>query len=307
MPNESYANDEGFPEVQAGYAVEKSKHESTGNGQPDGIKRQGHTGSVRAGEEHCKQFGDKDMSLSYNGTESQSITWNGADVQSVTMDGVEVWSAHPPFLARMRYDANEATHVKDLAGKGYTITTPVANAITAAADPFGGNAALNLSNNNIFYSNALEIKGDVTIAFWAKSDSVRGYQCVLSFQTDESMYAGSRSLGFFGNSVGIHVDHSTGSDAVKGNISNVTSWHYYELSTEGNIARIFVDGVLVNQGTNTLLTQYPLWKKANKLLCIGHYYPNRDGANQFYGCIYDFCIFDGVWHKENYNVPTKYI
>ena len=211
------------------------------------------------------------------------------------------------FLVRMRYDENEATHVKDLAGKGYTITTAAGKAITPSADPFGGNEAINLSIADIFYLNALEIKGDVTIAFWAKSDSVKQHGGLLSFQTDVSMYANSRTLVFLGNSVGIYTDHNSASDAVKGDISDVTSWHYCELSTEGNIVRIFVDGILVKQGTNTLLTQYPLWKKANKILCIGDYYPNRVQQNKFYGSVYDFCMIDGIWHTENYNVPTAYI
>lgn len=245
------------------------------------------------------------MSLSYNGTELQSITWNGADVQSVTMDGVEVWSAHPPFLVRMRYDANEATHVKDLVG-GYTITTTTGGAIPAAADPFGGNNALDLDPASIYYSGATEIKGDVTIATWIKFSQTKGV--ILGPQNPGGNQNTSCRVIFApSGKYGICTQRTNSDQVVSPDAVTANTWHYYELSTEGNLVRIFVDGVLVKQETNTLLSTYDWWKLANNIMMIGNTYDNPTVANKFYGHIYDFCMIDGVWHTANYNVPTAYI
>jgi hypothetical protein len=241
------------------------------------------------------------MSLSYNGTEPQSITWNGADVQSVTMDGVEVWSAHPPFLVRMRYDANEATHVKDLVG-GYTITTNTGGAVPAAADPFGGNNALNLNDIYVIYAKNNVIPGDSTVCFWAKlTGGVRNF--ILS---DSSSY--SRDACLKDSKLAI-VANSTYISAPSA-APNITDWHFYEINSNGNLYRLFVDGILVASGTNSNLTSGNMryYKRENYNLYIGFYYWDYEyNNNKFRGHIYDFCILDGIWHTENYNVPTAYI
>lgn len=247
------------------------------------------------------------MSLSYNDTELQSIIWNGDDVQSVTMDGVEVWSAHPPFLVRMRYDANEATHVKDLVG-GYTITTDTGGAVPAAADPFGGNNALDISGLQIKYGGSKEISGlKSTVVAWVKF--VSGYDSRNNTFVNNEDYGGYNGrLCHFTD--GGYPEVQTGflnyagvkaANRISGNV-----WHYCEFSTDNNLVRIFVDGTKVLEQTLSSLTSYPLWKNANGTMQIGGFDWNS-GWNKFTGYIYDFCILNGVWHTENYNVPTAYI
>jgi hypothetical protein len=247
------------------------------------------------------------MSLTYNGTELQGITYNGADVQSVTMDGVEVWRNNPPppFLVRMRYDASQSTHVKDLVG-GYTITTDN-GAVPAADDPFGGNNALNLNDVVIKYGGAKQISGEKsTVACWVKLTD--GYASRNNHLGCSAGYMGSsvgRALVIPGGKVEIQTSFSAYPAGVTSSMTpNI--WHYLEVSTDGNIERIFIDGILSYQGADSRLTSAPLWKHANYDMWIGGFSYNYDW-NKLKGHIYDYCILNGVWHTENYNVPTAYI
>jgi hypothetical protein len=250
------------------------------------------------------------MSLTYNGTELQGITYNGADVQTVTYNGVEVWSAHPPFLVRMRYDANEATHVKDLVG-GYTITTQNASggsggAIPAATDPFGGNNALNLNNVVISYSGAKEIDGlTSTIACWVKLPDRATQQALICGPNGNNDGRDNRAIFFTDNKVAIATglgDFVTISPSVSD-----SNWHFYEINTDNTTVRCFIDGVLKGTISDSSLSTYRYWKRANNKMWIGAW-AWREGTSFLQNAsIYDFCILNGVWHTENYNVPTAYI
>lgn len=251
------------------------------------------------------------MSLSYNGTELQGITYNGADVQTVTMDGVEVWSSHPPFLVRMRYDANEATHVKDLVG-GYTITTQNTSggsggAIPAATDPFGGNNALNLYNVLISYSGAKEIDGlTSTIACWVKLPNRNTAQALICSPNEYGDGTDNRAIFFQNNNVAIATGGGWNTTAISPSVSD-SNWHFYELSTDNTTVRCFIDGVLKGTISFSSLPTYRYWKRANDKMWIGAW--AWGSGNSFFqnASIYDFCILDGVWHTSNYNVPTRYI
>lgn len=215
------------------------------------------------------------------------------------------------FLVRMRYDASESTHVKDLTGR-YTITTPTGAAFSSAPDPFGGNNALNFNaaanaRNWIIYGGNSVIKSKkMTVAFWAYYLSAGGGHNTFLRASPEG---GSHlQVMLEGLRPGIRTAN-TSADLNKTDAAiTINSWHYIEISIDNGIYRIFVDGVLKKTGTNSNYNTYYSFKEANETFWIGQY-PNGSwyDSNYNHAYIYDLCIMDGVWHTENYNVPTSYI
>lgn len=206
------------------------------------------------------------------------------------------------FLVRMRYDANEATHVKDLVG-GYTITTNTGGAVPAAADPFGGNNALDIRDLWIYYNGAKAISGTkATVCFWFKPTDDSGNLLSNDHNGDEarSIIFDSQKIYYAGNARFNYKEHPS--------INITKEWHFVEVSTDGNIVRLFIDGVLAYQGIDSGNAKQPNWKDANGRMIIGNWGYKSNYKNNHCQCyLYDFCILNGVWHTENYNVPTAYI
>ena len=210
------------------------------------------------------------------------------------------------FLVRMRYDASEATHVKDLVG-GYMITTNTGGAVPAAADPFGGNNALNLNDLWLIYGGIKAIQSNrMTVTCWVKVAS--GPRNVLI--VDGGNASNNLMISFYFNkSWSVQTQNAGDADVVYGNKTVVDNkWHFFEFSFDGTLCRAFVDGILDKTWTNPNLATYNFFKKPSTDMWVGQfpYLPNYD-YNKFKGRIYDFCILNGVWHTENYNVPTEYI
>ena len=245
------------------------------------------------------------MSIAYNSTNVQGVTYNGTNVQSITYNGVEVWRKTPPFLVRMRYDANSSTHVKDLVG-GYTITTYTGGAVPAAADPFGGNEALNLNNEYIFYGGSKSVLGDkTTVCTWVKyfkegqnfilfNDS---FPCRAIF-TEEN----DSAIATVNDSIG-----NIWSVATFGYKPPINKWLFLEVNTDEDLARVFINGNLLATKTLSQLRTVNFYKKSNQTMIWGGTRHADISRNKLHGAIYDFCILDGIWHTKNYNVPTKYI
>lgn len=241
------------------------------------------------------------MSMTVNGTSPTSVNYNGSAVEVIVVDGVEVWRHTPPFLVRLRYDANQATHVKDLAGGGHTISIS-GSTPPAAADPFGGNNAINLDSATIEFTGANAIVGTTsTVTAWVKprNNAAAPLLCNQTY--------GSRSNRVVGwsNAKPHWIFNQVGSPEVAcDSAMSLNTWHFLEYSSDGTLLRIFVDGIKQAEGEAALATSYPNWKNANGTMWIGNFpYNNR----KLKGDIYDFCILNGVWHTNNYVVPTGYI
>lgn len=206
------------------------------------------------------------------------------------------------FLVRMRYDANEATHVKDLVG-GYTITTNTGGAVPAAADPFGGNNALDIRDLWIYYNGAKAISGTkATVCLWFKPTDDNG-----TFLSNDHNGDSARTITYTSSKMWYAGDGMR-NPGTAANINLTQQWHFVEVSTDGDTFRIFIDGVLGYQGTDTRNERQPNWKDANGRMIIGNWgWKNNEKSTHCQCYIYDFCILNGVWHTENYNVPTAYI
>jgi len=247
------------------------------------------------------------MSLSYNGIELQSITYNGADVQTVTYNGVEVWSARPPFLVRMRYDANEASHVKDIAG---IFSIASSNGVVPnVADPFGGNNALDLSSLYLMVKGAAAINSNkLTVATWVNLSSSPTKSNVLMAGQPANVW--HKQIYFKGLKACTTHDsdlYDSYGGVCTPNALSANVWHFVEISYDNSLVRIFVDGQLKISQTDDRLASVEM-KNANQDLFIGTYvWTRNDYLNHLKGHIYDFCILNGIWHTENYNVPTAYI
>lgn len=210
------------------------------------------------------------------------------------------------FLVRMRYDANEATHVKDLVG-GYTIATK-SGAIPYCADPFGGNNALDMRDNYIAYDGEKIIPGDKsTVCFWVKYFS-EGQNYIVCSDDQENTANDLRSVATERGNFSWVIRKSNSYSFIKSGYNPPTNqWLYVEVNSDGAIGRIFVNGTLLIAGTAAALSSVNMWKKANKKMFIGNSRWNYNSNDKLNGALYDFCILNGVWHTENYNVPTAYI
>lgn len=232
------------------------------------------------------------MSLSYNGTEVQGVTYNGAEVQSITYNGVELWSGRPDKLFKLVYDGNVTSHVKD-AISGTAINGD--GTVNAAQDPFGGNNAIAITQDYMLYSPSslrLNVPADSTLVFWANPSQNPStiYQGVWPTYSSTNPTA-YRDVEFINNSVGfIHRNNSVHNER-SGTSFSWNQWHYFEISTEGNTIRIFIDGILKYQTVEDVSSS-TFWKNG--------FYIFKSARGSFY----DLCILDGVWHKADYSVPT---
>ncbi len=233
------------------------------------------------------------------------------------------------FLMRLRYDANETNHVKDLVG-GYTLktTTNGSNDVPAVAmaDPFGRNEAIDITTSGkpvILYQGGNEIKQPLTIATWAKCNVLNEYDSaslvrygsnasrpyyplswyfMLRLNNNINRWYSSWSFG-----TGAESSYSPSYD-IMDTKESAQEWHYYEISVEKTSStsartRVFLDGHLIKDTKGYAGSQEIFLKKNNIDMVVGGH---SDGTIGKVG-IFDFVVIDGIWHTEDYDVPTGYV
>lgn len=219
------------------------------------------------------------------------------------------------FLMQLRCDGSSITDEKgkisDIHLNGGLVTGE--NPLSTASNAF---YLCHTSYYNYIVANiGSKLKGTysegITFAFWAKEEAFGGNGNTVLVNANTSS-AGASSirenlmLTLGGNYIGYRI---MGEKFVTLSLERIkydaerTQWNYYEYAFGKNATYLFVNGILIATYPSCcdyITLAYPYFMFGN------HPYDTNKYCNYWRGLIWDFVIYSGVKHTEDYHVPFDY-
>ena len=252
------------------------------------------------------------MSFACDGINVQRVTCNGVDLQSITMDGVEVWNNS--LLTKIRYDASSNYGISDL--KGNVWRPKNGTKLTSGTGPFTDTSAFLIDAVNdkdgfillAQASDAIKNKSfpNITICTWIKIVDCTAYygdKYSFIFATAESSQKGY-GIGFSITNNILKVQNVY-SNFTEANAQLSDKWHYMEFSYEGTYLRAFLDGKMLISKSFYRATDKITVSNETVGTVIGNWFGISNANNRMKAYLYDYSIFNGIWHTKDYNVPTS--
>ena len=195
---------------------------------------------------------------------------------------------------------------------GSTFSYGSYSSFSQSTDPFGGNTALtssiSRSGSKLFKvasSTNSTANSTITLCFWAKFEKFSSWGAHLFYIKGASNYLsirpGESFIKFYSTSA--YSATSSYTSQITHDTLKTNTWYFYELTYNNGTITLFINGKKIGTATCNVSTL----SLDTNFQCGTDSAKDNNSDDEFYGSLTDICYIKGIWHTDNYDVPTSYI